>query len=248
MAMNEVSLKDLLEAGCHFGHQARRWHPKMKPYLYAKREGVHIFDLVKTKQGLDEACAYLNKAASDGKRIAMISTKRQAQNIVKDAAKRAGVGYVTERWLGGTLTNYVQIRTSLQKLRDWKKGGTAEDARLTKKERLLKQRAMAKVERFLGGLMIYDDIPEVLFVVDTRREKVAIDEAVLKGVPVVGVVDSNCDPTDVDVVIPANDDAVKSIQLIVRSVTEAIIDGNSKWEAKQKAKIEGKNEAKSKKK
>ncbi len=224
----EISLKDLLEAGCHFGHQARRWNPKMKPYLYAKRDGLHVFDLVKTKEGLEAAVGYLTEAARDGKRIVFVATKRQAQDIVREAAKRAGVAYVTERWLGGMMTNYKQMRRSMsqmKKLKTQKEAGQL--SQYTKKEQLLIDRDVVKMERFLGGLAVYEEQPEVMVVVDTRREKVAVDEAKSSGVPVVGLVDSNADPSDVDWVIPANDDAVKSVALIVNKLADAIVEGAS---------------------
>jgi len=229
----KVSLNELLEAGCHFGHQARRWHPRMRPYLYAKREGIHIFDLVKTKEGLEEACQYMYEAAAQGKRICMVATKRQAQAFIRDSAQQAGVAYVTERWLGGTLTNHDQIKSRKDRLTELKRQReTGELKKLTKKEQLLIDREINKLDRFLGGLMIYDDKPEVLFVVDTRREKVAVEEANKAGVKVVGIVDSNADPSGVDYVIPANDDAVKSVQLIVSKITESIIEGKQQYAKK----------------
>lgn len=222
----DVSLKDLLEAGCHFGHQARRWNPKMKHYLYARRDGIHIFDLVKTKQGLDEAAKYLKQAAKSGKQIVFLATKRQAQPIVKEAALRAGVPFITERWLGGMLTNYSQIKKNIQKLKDLKRKKELNDlSGFTKRERLLIDREILKLERFLGGIAGIDGKPDILFVVDTHREKVAVDEARISQVSVVGLVDSNGDPDMVDMVIPANDDAVKSIQLIVSAVADAVIEG-----------------------
>lgn len=229
----EITLNELLEAGCHFGHQARRWHPRMRPYLYAKREGIHIFDLVKTKEGLEESCQYMYEAAAQGKRICMVATKRQAQAFIRDSAKQAGVAYMTERWLGGTLTNYDQIKSRMNRLTELKQQrDTGQLKKLTKKEQLLIDREINKLERFLGGLMIYDDKPEVLFVVDTRREKVAIEEANKAGVTVVGIVDSNADPSGVDYVIPANDDAVKSVQLIVNKISEAIVEGKHQYAKK----------------
>jgi len=224
----DISLKDLLEAGCHFGHQARRWNPRMKPYLFAKRDGLHVFDLVKTKEGLEEACKAMYEASKDGKRIVLVATKRQAQDIVRDTAKMVGVGYITERWLGGMLTNYDQMKQSVKKLKRMKKDqemGLL--GKYTKKEQLLMTRQMAKSDKFLGGLMVYDEKPEVLFVVDTRREVVAINEARNLGMQVIGLVDSNSDPEQIDIVIPANDDAVKSIQYVVSKIAEAIVQGKN---------------------
>lgn len=222
----DVSLKDLLEAGCHFGHQARRWNPHMKPYLYAKRDGIHIFDLVKTKEGLDEACKVLRQAAKSGKKIVFLATKRQAQPLVKEAAVKAGVPFITERWLGGMLTNYAQIKKNIQKLKDLKKKKETNNLdEYTKKERLLIDREINKLDRFLGGIAQMDGKPDVMFVVDTHREKVAIDEARQSGVTIVGMVDSNGEPNGIDVVIPANDDAVKSIQLIVSAIAASVSEG-----------------------
>lgn len=222
----DVSLHDLLEAGCHFGHQARRWHPKMRPYLYAKKEGIHIFDLVKTKAGLEQACEYMYDQAKQGKLILMVGTKRQAKEVVKQAALRCGTLYVTERWLGGTLTNFQQISSNisrLQKLKDLI--GTREYKQYTKKEQLLIRREIKRIERFISGLTSMDRLPDVLFVVDTKREQVAVQEANKLGIPVVGIVDSNANPELVDIVIPANDDAIKSVQLIVNKIAEAILAG-----------------------
>lgn len=235
----EISLKDLLEAGCHFGHQARRWNPKMKPYLYAKRDGLHVFDLVKTKEGLEAAMAYLTESSRNGKRIVFVATKRQAQEIVKEAAKRANVGYVTERWLGGMLTNYKQMRRSMsqmKKLKTQKELGQLKQ--FTKKEQLLISRDIVKMDRFLGGLAVYEEQPEIMIVIDTRREKVAIDEARSIKIPVVGIVDSNADPSMVEYVVPANDDAVKSVAFLVNKLADAIISGRVREEIKEDVKVE----------
>ncbi len=244
----EVSLNELLEAGCHFGHQARRWNPRMKPYLYAKRDGLHVFDLVKTKEGLESAMKYLSEASKEGKRIVFIATKRQAQDIVKEAAMRAGVGYVTERWLGGMLTNYDQMRrsmTRMKKMKTQKEQGQLKQ--YTKKEQLLIERDIVKMEKNLGGMAVYESQPEVLVVVDTRREKVAVDEARSINIPVVGIVDSNADPSMVDYVIPANDDAVKSVFLLVNKLADAIIAGKNKVEEKKEVVDKEKKDSKVKK-
>jgi small subunit ribosomal protein S2 len=224
---SQISLKELLEAGCHFGHQSRRWNPAMKPYLYSQRDGVHIFDLVKTREAVEEACAFMKKAAKDGKKIIYVATKRQAQGIVKEAAIRAGVYYVTERWLGGTLTNFEQIRKSVTRLEELKNGRKSGEFKYhTKREQVLVDRKIEKLERFLGGVVGMSALPEVMFVVDVNREKAAVAEAVQMGVTLVALIDSNGDPGGVDLVIPANDDAVKSVQLIVNRVTEGVIEGN----------------------
>lgn len=226
--MAKVTLQQLLEAGCHFGHQARRWHPAMAPYIYTTRDRVHIFDLVKTKEGLEKAAAAAYATAGQGQ-ILFIGTKRQAKDIVAAAAKRVAMPYVTQRWLGGTLTNFDQIQGRIKKLRDLRVQREAgELKKYTKKEQLLIDRQIAKLEKFLGGMESMSDRPAAVFVVDTHREEVAVREAVKMGIPVVGIVDTNSDPTLVDYVIAANDDAVKSIELIVNEIASAISNAKSK--------------------
>lgn len=221
--MSNISLKDLLEAGCHFGHQARRWNPKMKKYIYGERGGVHIIDLVQTKKGLDDACEFVKKLAGEGKIVLFVGTKRQAAGIVKDQAIRIGMPYLTQRWVGGFLTNWQEINKRIRKLYEMKeKREKGEYKVYTKKEQLLLDREIAKLEKFLGGVAKLEKLPDALFVVDTHREEVAVAEANRMGVPVVGVVDTNADPEMVDWVIPSNDDAVKAVELIVRTVADAI--------------------------
>lgn len=220
--MSEISLKELLESGCHFGHQPRRWNPKMKPYLYMARSGVHIFDLVKTREGLEQACKEIEKLSKEGEQVVFLGTKRQAQGIVQQYAIKLGVPYITSRWLGGLLTNWNQVSKSIKKLKDLKQQrAVGKFEKYTKKERLLIDRQIAKLEKFLGGLVNLDGPPSTIFVVDTHREIGAIREAKLTGVKVIGLVDSNADPDMVDIVIPCNDDAVNSIQYIVSKVAEA---------------------------
>lgn len=229
--MSDVSLKELLEAGSHFGHQARRWNPAMKSYIYAHREGIHIFDLVKTKTGLDEACEYLKGIAAEGGKILFVGTKRQAVGIVKAEAEKVGMPYVTLRWLGGMLTNFEQIHKSgrrLETLKDQRAKG--ELKKYTKYEQLQIDREIAKLERFLGGVAGLNRLPEAMFVVDTHREEVAVREGVRMHVPVVGMVDTNGDPTLVNYVIPINDDAVNSIKIVVEAVGKAIAEGLQKTE------------------
>jgi len=227
--MSEVSLKDLLEAGAHFGHQARRWNPKMKRYIYGERGGVHILDLVQTKKGLDEACEFVKKLTGEGKIILFVGTKRQAAGIVKDQAVKAGMPYLTQRWVGGLLTNWREISKRIKKLHEMKeKREKGEYKVYTKKEQLLLDREIAKLEKFLGGVANLEKLPDALFVVDTHREEVAVLEANRMGIPVVGIVDTNADPEIVDWVIPSNDDAVKTVELVVRSIADAIETGTQK--------------------
>lgn len=224
----KISLKDLLEAGCHFGHQARRWNPKMEPYIYLKREGVHIFDLGITAKKLKEAMEYVRDLAAQGKTIVFVGTKRQAAPIVKEEAEKCGTPYVSVRWLGGTMTNWEQIKKSLDRLKDLEeKKKAGEFKKYTKKENLLIDREVEKLERFFGGLRALKGTPEAVFVVDVKKEIAVIKEARHKGVTVVGMVDTNTDPDLVDYMIPANDDAVSSIKLVVAKMAEAVADGKA---------------------
>lgn len=231
----EVTLTQLLEAGCHFGHQSKRWNPKMKTYLYDVRDGVHIFDLVKTKEGLENACAFLKTTASLGKMIVFVGTKRQASAIVEEVAKKIGVPYIVQRWLGGTITNWEQIKKSIDKLVRMKdEQGQGEYKKYTKKEQLLLGREITKLDKFYGGLVDLKGHPDVLFVVDVKKEAVAVHEAHLREVSVVGVVDSDSDPDTADYVIPCNDDAVGSIKFIVEIIGEAVHAGKETFEKKAK--------------
>lgn len=233
----KVSLKDLLEAGAHFGHQAKRWNPKMKPYLFGVRNGIHIFDLVKTKEGLEKAVDFVKNLTAEGGIIVFVGTKRQAAEIVKEEAKKAGVPYVWERWLGGTITNWEQIKKSIEKLTEMKeKREKGEYKEFTKKENVLIDREIARLERFFGGLVGIKELPSAIFVVDTKKEEAAVKEAKKKGITVVAVVDSNSDPDLVDYVIPGNDDAVGAIKLMVGTIAEAAREGQQAWGKKPKKK------------
>ena len=221
-----ISLKDLLEAGAHFGHQSARWNPKMKPYLYTIKDGVHVFDLAKTKEGLEKAVEFVRQFVTEGKTIVFVGTKRQAQAIITEEAKKIGVPYVSQRWLGGTLTNWEQIKKSIDQLAEMKeKREQGEYKKYTKKEQLLLDRKINKLEKFFGGLASLAKLPEALFVVDVRKEELAVKEAKKKGLIVVGLVDSNVDPDLVDYIIPGNDDAVGNIKLVVSAMAEAVKEG-----------------------
>jgi len=224
--MQEISLQKLIESGAHFGHQVRRWNPRMEPYLFGEKDGVHVFDLIKTKPLLEEALQVLKKAASENKRILLVGTKKQAKEKVMIVAKEAGVFYITERWLGGILTNFQQIYKSSQKLTEMKKtmasGGYD---KFTKKERLLLEREIERLERFFGGIEELKEPPELLFIVDIKREKGAVREADVRGVETIGIVDSNSDPNLVDYPIPMNDDATRAIDYVLDLVKEAILEG-----------------------
>lgn len=224
-----ATLKQLLEAGAHFGHQSRRWNPKMKSYIFTERDGVHVFDLVKTKEGLDSAYEYVKNLVANGGVILFVGSKRQAANMVRDTAKKVGMPYVTERWLGGSFTNFGQMKKRVDRMKDLKsKRESGELKQFTKREQLLFDREITKLERFFGGVANMDKLPTAVFVVDTHKEDTAVREAKKMGVVVVGLVDSNSDPEGVDYVIPANDDAVKSIQLVIEEIGKAVEAGQGK--------------------
>lgn len=224
--MIDISLKKLIESGAHFGHQTKRWNPKMETYLYGEKEGVHIFDLIKTKELLSEALEFLNKASKEGKLILFVGTKKQVKEKIKKVAQATESFYINERWLGGIITNFSQVKKTTANLTDLKKGfESGEYKNRTKKERLLIEREIQKMEKFFGGLVGMSRIPEVLVVVDIKREKTAVKEALLKEVPTVAVVDSNCDPTYIDYPIPMNDDATRALEYVLDLFGEAIEKG-----------------------
>lgn len=240
--MKDVSLKELLEAGCHFGHQTTRWNPKMKPYIFIARDGIHIFDLVKTKEGLEEAAEIIKTVVQEGGQIVFVGTKRQAQEIVEQAAKKVNMPYVTRRWIGGLITNWEEIKKRLDYLSDLKAGkaeGRFKDR--TKKENLLIDREIAKLEENFGGVTKLLGIPAAIFVADARKDESALKEAKRRGVKTIAIVDTNANPDLVDFIIPANDDANKSIQLIVEYITEAIEEGQKKAPEKKKTKKKNEN-------
>lgn len=224
--MPVASLQELLEAGVHFGHQVHRWNPKMKPFIWGERNGIYIIDLTKTSQLLDEAYEFMKKQAAQGKKIVFVGTKRQASDIVEEEARRCGAYFINKRWLGGTLTNFETIRTRINKLReleDMRDNGHFD--RLGKKEVAVLTRQLNKLERSLGGIKEMRGMPDVLFVVDQRREMIAVQEATKIGIPIVGIIDTNCSPENINYVIPGNDDATRSIRLITHKMAEAIIEG-----------------------
>ena len=227
--MTKVDLKTLVEIGAHFGHQAKRWNPKMEGFMHGIQDGVYVFDLIKTKELFDEALEYLTKAASEGKHIVFLGTKKQAKDKVLEVAQNTGSMHVTERWLGGTFTNFDQIKASIKKLAQMKEDKKADAyADRTKKERVLIDREIDRLERFFGGLAGLEAIPDVLIVIDTKKETGAVREAKATGVTVVGIVDSNADPDVVDYPIPMNDDAKKSLDYALDLLGEAIMEGKKK--------------------
>jgi small subunit ribosomal protein S2 len=222
----KVSLKELIQAGAHFGHQSSRWNPKMAPFLHGVKNGVHVFDLIKTKQSLDEALSVLKKTIKNGQKVLIVGTKKQAKGKVEEVAKMAGVYFVTERWLGGTLTNFDQIRKSVFKLSDMKKKKEeGEYKSFTKKERLLLDREIERLERFFGGIADIESTPDSIVIIDVKREKAAVREAAMMSIPVIAIVDSNCDPTGIDYPIPMNDDATKAIEYVLGLMGKAIMEG-----------------------
>ena len=224
--MAVVAMKQLLEAGVHFGHQTRRWDPKMAEYIFQARNGIHIIDLQKTSKKLDEAYAFLKEQAEEGKTVLFVGTKKQAQECVKEAAEKSGMYYIDQRWLGGMLTNFDTIRTRVQRLKDLEKmqeDGTFDV--LPKKEVILLKKEMEKLERNLGGIKEMEEIPGVIFLVDPKKEHIAILEAKKLGIPVIGLVDTNCNPEEVDYAIPGNDDAIRAVKLITDVMANAIIEG-----------------------
>ena len=224
--MAVVSMKQLLEAGVHFGHQTRRWNPKMAQYIFTERNGIYIIDLQKTVKKLNEAYLFARDIAAEGKDILFVGTKKQAQDSIKEEAEHCGMPYVNARWLGGMLTNFTTIRTRiarLNQLRTMRDDGTFD--LLPKKEVVKLELEIEKLEKFMGGIQDMTKIPSALFVVDPRKEKIAVAEAHKLGIPVIAVVDTNCDPDEVDVVIPANDDAIRAVKLLAETMAAAIIEG-----------------------
>ena len=224
--MAVVAMKQLLEAGVHFGHQTRRWDPRMAEYIFQARNGIHIIDLQKTSKKLDEAYAFLKEQAEEGKTVLFVGTKKQAQECMKEAAIKCGMYYVDQRWLGGMLTNFETIRTRVQRLKDleaMQEDGTFDV--LPKKEVILLKKEMEKLEKNLGGIKEMDKLPGVIFLVDPKKERIAILEAKKLNIPVVGIVDTNCNPQDLDYPIPGNDDAIRSVSLIADVMANAIIEG-----------------------
>ena len=237
--MTSIAIKDLLEAGVHFGHQTRRWNPKMKPYILGTRNGIYIVDLTKTAELFGKAEAFVRDLAAEGKTVLFVGTKRQAQDIVVEESKRCGMFFVNQRWLGGLLTNYVTIQRSIARLRDLE--AMADDGRydtFSKKEIARKEREKRKLHKNLDGIRHMSKLPDAVFVVDTRKEKIAVDEARKLKIPVIGIVDTNCDPDDVDYIIPGNDDALRSISLFVSRIADAAIAGRGLREATQNAPTE----------
>lgn len=226
--MPVASMRQLLEAGVHFGHQTRRWNPKMRPYIYGERNGIYIIDLEQTSRKLDAACEYVRKAASERKNIVMVGTKKQASEIVEEEARRAEVHFVNRRWLGGMLTNFETIRLRINRLKELEEmRDTGEYNRRPKKEVAVLNRELTKLEKSLGGIKTMKGRPDILFVIDQKRELNAVAEAMKIGITVIGIIDTNCDPDGIEYVIPGNDDSIRSIKLICSKLADAILEGKA---------------------
>ncbi|MDQ0214273.1 small subunit ribosomal protein S2 [Oikeobacillus pervagus] len=223
--MSVISMKQLLEAGVHFGHQTRRWNPKMKKYIFQERNGIYIIDLQKTVKKVEEAFNFVKDLAADGGKVLFVGTKKQAQESVKDEAERSGQYFVNQRWLGGTLTNFQTIQKRVQRLKNIEKmeeDGTFDV--LPKKEVVMLRKEHEKLVKFLGGIKDMKELPDALFIVDPRKERIAVAEARKLNIPIVGIVDTNCDPDEIDYVIPANDDAIRAVKLLTSKMADAILE------------------------
>ena len=221
-----ISMKQLLEAGVHFGHQTRRWNPKMAPYIFTERNGIYIIDLQKTVKKVDEAYNFIREVAAAGENILFVGTKKQAQEAMKDEATRCNMFFVNERWLGGMLTNFKTIQTRiarLRKLEAMEADGTFDV--LPKKEVIVLKHEMEKLTKYLGGIKDMKKLPGAMFIVDPRKERIAVSEAIKLGLPIVAIVDTNCDPDEIDYVIPGNDDAIRAVKLIAGAMANAVIEG-----------------------
>ncbi len=224
--MPVVTMKQLLEAGVHFGHRARRWNPKMRSYIFTERNGIHIIDLQQTMTRLEEACEFARNLAAEGGTILFVGTKKQAQETIAQEAQRCGMPFVNQRWLGGTMTNFRTIRQRIDYLTDLEAAkARGEFDRLPKKEALQRDRELARLQQRLGGIKTMRRLPEALFIADVRREEIAVREANSLGIPVIAMVDTNCDPDPIQYAIPANDDAIRAIRLITSRIVDAVIEG-----------------------
>ena len=224
--MSIVSMKSLLEAGVHFGHQTRRWNPKMAPYIFTERNGIYIIDLQKTVKKIDEAYEFVKELAANGGQILFVGTKKQAQEAIESEAKRCNMPYVNQRWLGGMLTNYKTIKKRIERLHELEQ--MEEEGLfdvLPKKEVIKLNHERERLEKFLGGIKGMEGLPDALFIVDPRKERIAVREAHILGIPVVAIVDTNCDPDEVDFVIPGNDDAIRAVKLLTETIANAVLEG-----------------------
>lgn len=224
--MAVITMKQLLEAGVHFGHQTRRWNPKMAEYIFTERNGIYIIDLQKTVEKVEEAYKFIKEVVENGGQVLFVGTKKQAQESIQQEATRCGMHYVNQRWLGGMLTNYKTIKKRVERLHELKKmeeEGTFDV--LPKKEVIKLKHEAERLEKFLGGIKNMNGLPDVLFIVDPRKEKIAVKEARTLGIPIVAIVDTNCDPDEIDYVIPGNDDAIRAVKLLTQTIANAVLEG-----------------------
>ncbi len=225
--MSVISMKQLLEAGVHFGHQTRRWNPKMAPYIFTERNGIHIIDLQKTSKKADEAYAAIKNIAAEGGKVLFVGTKKQAQETMQEEAERCGMFYVNSRWLGGMLTNFKTIRSRIARMKELERmseDGTFEV--LPKKEVMILKGELEKLQKNLNGIRDMENLPDLMFVVDPHKEHIAVQEARILGIPIVGIADTNCDPDEMDYIIPGNDDAIRAVKLIAAMVADAVVEAN----------------------
>jgi len=246
--MKKVDLTQLIEAGAHFGHLTRRWNPKMKSYIFMERNGIHIIDLKKTQTHITESAEELSKLVADGKKVLFVGTKKQAKNVIETEARRCGQNWVSERWLGGMLTNFSTIRKSVKRLSNIEKqetDGTFD--KITKKERLFLTREKDKLKKVLEGVETMGKLPGALFIVDIKKEDIAVQEAHRLNIPVFAIVDTNCDPDEVDYLIPANDDAVKTVEIITQYMADAVLEGDAQLKEKKAEEVAEKERVKKEK-
>jgi small subunit ribosomal protein S2 len=246
--MKKVDLTQLIEAGAHFGHLTRRWNPKMKPYIFMEKNGIHIIDLKKTQTLLESSADELSKMVAEGKNVLFVGTKKQAKNVIESEAKRCGMNWVSERWLGGMLTNFATIRKSVKRLQNIEKqetDGTFD--KITKKERLFLSRERDKLKKILEGVETMSKLPGAIFIVDIKKETIAVKEAKRLDIPRFAIVDTNCDPDEIDHLIPANDDAVKTIELVVKKMADSVIEGSAKLKERKAEEIAEKERSKKEK-
>ncbi|MBI4640064.1 MAG: 30S ribosomal protein S2 [Candidatus Tectomicrobia bacterium] len=237
--MAVITMNQLLEAGCHFGHQTKRWNPKMKRYIFEARNGVHIIDLQKTLLQFREAYEFVRALSSSGGAVLFVGTKKQAQEPVAEESQRCGMFYVNRRWLGGMLTNFATIRKSIMRLRELDEmNETHGYAVLPKKEVMRLEKERVRLEKFLGGIQGMDKVPDALFVIDPKKERIAVSEANKLGIPVIAIVDTNCDPDHINYVIPGNDDAIRSIKLVLSKIADAVIEGREQFPIREVDEVE----------
>ncbi|MDH4226182.1 MAG: 30S ribosomal protein S2 [Deltaproteobacteria bacterium] len=232
--MAYLTMKQLLEAGVHFGHQTKRWNPKMKPYIFGARNGIYIVDLQQTVKAFKIAYDYIRDVAAKGQKVLFIGTKKQAQNSIEQAANKCGMDYINQRWIGGLLTNFSTIKQNIDRLKKLSaiKDGASSTEAVTKKEALLLERERVKLEKNIGGIRNMTKLPGAVFVIDSKKETIALKEARRLGIPIVAIVDTNCDPDEVDIVVPGNDDAIRAIDLFANAMAEACMEGKALYEQK----------------